>query len=157
VLVPRLPGHGTTPSALRHATWQDWMAVLKMSVRHVRDVVGDARPFYLGGYSNGGAIAVKYTLESFVDSSLARPSRLFLFSPAIGITRFAALASWHKLLSRIPYFHKFEWTSIRPAPESCGVRPSRRSHRSIFHSNQAFRVAGHARRRPPIQRQLLMQ
>ncbi len=114
VLVPRLPGHGTTPSALRHATWQDWMAVLKMSVRHVRDVVGDDRPFYLGGYSNGGAIAVKYTLESFVDSGLARPNRLFLFSPAIGITRFAALASWHKLLSRIPYFHKFEWTSIRP-------------------------------------------
>ena len=114
VLVPRLPGHGTTPSALRHATWQDWMAVLKMSVRHVREVVGDDRPFYLGGYSNGGAIAVKYTLESFADSGLARPNRLFLFSPAIGITRFAALASWHKLLSRIPYFHKFEWTSIRP-------------------------------------------
>ncbi len=114
VLVPRLPGHGTTPSALRYATWQDWMAVLKMSVRHVRDVVGDDRPFYLGGYSNGGALAVKYTLESFVDSGLARPDRLFLFSPAIGITRFAALASWHKLLSRIPYFRKFEWTSIQP-------------------------------------------
>ncbi|MFB3089059.1 MAG: alpha/beta hydrolase, partial [Acidiferrobacterales bacterium] len=114
VFVPRLPGHGTTPSALRHATWQDWMAVVKMSVRHVRDVVGDDRPFYLGGYSNGGALAVKYTLESFVDSGLARPNRLFLFSPAIGITRFAALADWHKLLSRIPYFRKFEWTSIRP-------------------------------------------
>ncbi|MDH3673044.1 MAG: alpha/beta fold hydrolase, partial [Gammaproteobacteria bacterium] len=114
VLVPRLPGHGTTPSALRHATWQDWMAVLKMSVRHVRDAVGDDRPFYLGGYSNGGALVVKYTLESFVDSGLARPDRLFLFSPAIGITRFAALASWHKLFSRIPYFRKFEWASIRP-------------------------------------------
>ena len=114
VLVPRLPGHGTTPSALRHATWQDWMAVLKMSVRHVRDLVGDDRPLYLGGYSNGGALAVKYTLESFVERDLARPDRLFLFSPAIGVTRFAALASWHKLLSRIPYFRKFEWASIRP-------------------------------------------
>lgn len=114
VLVPRLPGHGTTPSALRHATWQDWMAVVKMSVRHVRDVVGDDRLFYLGGYSNGGALAIKYTLESFVDSGLARPNRLFLFSPAIGITRFAALANWHKLLSAIPYFRKFEWASIRP-------------------------------------------
>ncbi len=80
----------------------------------MRDVVGDDRPFYLGGYSNGGALAVKYTLESFVDSGLARPNRLFLFSPAIGITRFAALADWHKLLSAIPYFRKFEWASIRP-------------------------------------------
>ena len=113
VLVPRLPGHGTTPSALRQATWQDWMAVLKMSVRHLRDVVGDDRPFYLGGYSNGGALAVKYTLESFVDSGLARPNRLFLLSPAIGVTRFAALANWHKLLSAIPYFSKFEWQSIQ--------------------------------------------
>ena len=114
VLVPRMPGHGTIPSALRHATWQDWMAVTKMAVRHMRTVVGKDVPFYLGGYSNGGALAVKYTLESLPDDHLERPERLLLFSPAMGVTRFAAIASWHKLLSDIPYFRKFEWESIQP-------------------------------------------
>ncbi len=46
---------------------------------------------------------------------------------------------------------------VRPAPESCGAQPFRRSPRSIFRSNQAFRVAAHARRQRPIQRHPLMQ
>jgi len=114
VLVPRMPGHGTIPAALRHATWQDWMAVTKMATRHMRTVVGEDVPFYLGGYSNGGALATKYTLESLTDDHIERPERLLLFSPAMGVTHFAAFAKWHKLLSAIPYFRKFEWESIQP-------------------------------------------
>ncbi len=114
VLVPRLPGHGITPSALRQVSWQDWLAVVRLGARHVRSVIGDKVPFYLGGYSNGGALAVKYTLDSLTDDTLERPERLYLFSPAIGVTRFAVFASWHKLLSRIPYFEKFAWASVQP-------------------------------------------
>jgi len=112
VLAARMPGHGTAPSGLLHAQWQDWMAVVRLGVRKVRDVVGGDAPLYLGGYSNGGALAIKYTLDSLETDDLETPGRIFLYSPAIGITKFAAFATWHKVLSFIPYFEKFKWESI---------------------------------------------
>ena len=112
VLGARMPGHGTAPSGLEHAVWQDWLEVVRLGVTHVREVIGADGALYLGGYSNGGALAVKYTLDSLEDESLETPERLFLFSPAIGITSFAAFATWHKVLSFIPYFVKFRWESI---------------------------------------------
>jgi alpha-beta hydrolase superfamily lysophospholipase len=112
VLAPRMPGHGTAPSGLLTATWRDWMAVMRLAVVRVRDVVGDGVPLYAGGYSNGGALAVKYTLDSLEDEKLETPARVFLFSPAIGITKFAVFATWHKALSFLPWFEKFKWESI---------------------------------------------
>jgi alpha-beta hydrolase superfamily lysophospholipase len=112
VLAARMPGHGTAPSGLLHAEWQDWMAVVRLGVLKVREVVGEEAPLYLGGYSNGGALAVKYTLDSLEADDLETPGRVFIYSPAIGITKFAAFATWHKLLSFIPYFEKFKWESI---------------------------------------------
>lgn len=114
VLVARMPGHGTAPSGLKHARWQDWMAVLRIALRHVRTTIGEDRPLYIGGYSNGGTLAVKYTMDSLDDDSRETPERVFLFSPAIGITRFAAFATWHKVLSFLPWFRKFSWESILP-------------------------------------------
>ncbi len=58
VLGLRMPGHGTVPGALTTATWQDWMAATRLGMRHVREKVPKERPFYLLGYSNGGALAV---------------------------------------------------------------------------------------------------
>jgi alpha-beta hydrolase superfamily lysophospholipase len=112
VLAARMPGHGTAPSGLKHAVWQDWLAVVRLGVTHVREKIGAEAALYLGGYSNGGTLAVKYTLDSLEDDSLETPGRIFLFSPAIGVTRFAAFATWHKALSFIPYFRKFRWESI---------------------------------------------
>ncbi|MHC4414685.1 MAG: alpha/beta hydrolase [Planctomycetota bacterium] len=114
VLGLRLPGHGTAPAALASITWQDWMAAARVGARHVHERIGDRGPLYVVGYSNGGALAVKYGLEAIDEADLPRPDHLILFSPAIGVTRFAALSGWHKALSWMPYFEKFSWMSIEP-------------------------------------------
>src|SRR5688572_12688637 len=36
VLMPRLPGHGTVPAGLLDAQWQDWLAVVELSMRELR-------------------------------------------------------------------------------------------------------------------------
>jgi len=114
VVAPRMPGHGLAPSALLDTTWQDWLAVLRMAVRHARTSIGPGRPLLLGGYSNGGALAVKYAVEFLDNSEMESPKCLYLFSPAIGVTRFAALASWHRALAAVPVFEKFRWESVLP-------------------------------------------
>lgn len=114
VLGLRLPGHGTAPGSLASVTWADWMAATRLGARHVHEQVGQHGPFYLVGYSNGGGLAVKYAIQAINAADLPRPERLILFSPAIGVTRFASLTSWHKAVSWMGYFKKFKWDSIGP-------------------------------------------
>jgi alpha-beta hydrolase superfamily lysophospholipase len=114
VLALRLPGHGTTPAGLVSVRWQDWMAAARLGARHVDQHVGGRGPLLVVGYSNGGGLAVKYALEAVEDPDLPVPDRLVLFSPCIGITRFAVVSGWHRLLSWIPYFEKSGWMSIEP-------------------------------------------
>lgn len=114
VVAPRMPGHGTTPGGLQHVDWEDWMAVVVAAVRHTRQQIGPEHPLMLGGYSNGGALTVKYVLDSIDDEALETPSRVFLWSPAIAVTRFAALANLHKALSWVSYFERFAWEGIQP-------------------------------------------
>ena len=114
VLALRMPSHGTAPAALTDISWKDWMAAVKMGTRHVKQKAGKENPFYIAGYSNGGALSLFYTLESLDNTNLARPDGVFLFSPAIGISKFAVMAQWMKLTAVIPYFEKSKWTSIAP-------------------------------------------
>jgi len=87
----RLPAHGTVPGALTDVEWQDWMAATRLAVREARRRIGPLLPLHMIGFSNGGALALKYALDALEDPRLARPDRLVLISPMIGITRFAAL------------------------------------------------------------------
>ncbi|MHC4961990.1 MAG: alpha/beta hydrolase [Planctomycetota bacterium] len=114
VLALRMPGHGTVPAGLTDVSWKDWMAALKIGVAHVRQKAGSDHPFYLAGYSNGGALSLLYTLESLGTDDFVSPDRVFLFSPAIGITKFAVMAQWLKLTSVVPYFEQSKWNSIAP-------------------------------------------
>ncbi len=114
VLALRLPGHGTIPGALTKVHWEDWVAASRIGARHVRERIGSDRPFVITGYSNGGALAVKYSLDALVDPDLPRPDRLLLFSPEIGISALAFVANAHKLLSFLPYFEKSKWLDIIP-------------------------------------------
>jgi len=114
VLALRLPGHGTVPAGLMDVTAGDWMAIARLGVRWLRERLPDSVPLYLGGYSTGATLAVDYTLDALVDPQLEIPDRLFLFSPAIGISRFAAFARWDVAISNIPYFEKFAWGNIYP-------------------------------------------
>lgn len=113
-LAPRMPGHGTAPSGLATADWHDWMSVVRLAARHVRATAGGGKPFVLVGYSNGGALAVKYAQDVLEGSGLPRPDRIILMSPMIGVSPFAPLARVVSLLHRIPFFEKNAWLDVLP-------------------------------------------
>ena len=114
VLGLRLPGHGTIPAALTEVHWRDWLAASRIGARHVAERVGEERPFVMAGYSNGGALTVKYSLDALASAELRVPDRVFLFSPEVGIAPVAMIADSHEILSFLPYFAKFKWLSIEP-------------------------------------------
>ncbi len=114
VLGLRLPGHGTVPAGLVDVSWKDWHAAVAMGARHVAERTEGKGPFYICGYSAGGALAVRYTADVLRDGEGRLPDRLILFSPAIGITSFARVSNWHKIFSWIPFFEKDKWLDIKP-------------------------------------------
>jgi alpha-beta hydrolase superfamily lysophospholipase len=113
-LALRMPGHGTVPAGLVTSGARDWNAAVRLGVRHVRSRIGAGLPLLLVGYSNGGALVTRYTLDALEDSSLTRPDRLVLVSPMIGVTPMARLASVISALGFIPYFEKARWLDVVP-------------------------------------------
>lgn len=113
-LVIRMPGHGTVPAGLTSVTWEDWMAATRLAVREARRRVPSPAPLHLVGFSNGGALALKYALDAIEDPQLARPDRIVLISPMIGITRFARFAGVAGLPAVFPAFAKAAWLAILP-------------------------------------------
>lgn len=109
----RLPGHGTVPSGLTSFEWEDMAAAVVVAMRHLKNEVGD-RPLYVVGYSNGGALAVHYALDSLLDESLPRPSGIALLSPAIGVSPMAGLAVWQSRIGNFLGLEKLAWNSILP-------------------------------------------
>jgi pimeloyl-ACP methyl ester carboxylesterase len=109
-----MPGHGTAPSGLATAGWRDWMSVVRLAARHVRSRTGEGKPFLLVGYSNGGALALKYAQDVLEGSGLPRPDRIVLLSPMIGVTPFAGFARIASLLHAIPFFEKNGWLDVLP-------------------------------------------
>jgi len=114
VLVLRLPGHGTTPGSLRDVTWQDWAAAVELAARHAGQKIDPSKPFFIAGYSTGATLAVRYALEALEDEDLPSPRGLFLFSPAIGVSKLAFLAKWQLLLGKLPGFEKLAWLDLYP-------------------------------------------
>src|SRR5580704_6934198 len=113
-IVIRLPGHGTVPAGLVDAEWEDWTAATRLAVREARRRVGPSAPLHLIGVSNGGALAVKYELDSIADPELTRADRIVLISPMIGITRFARFAGLASLPALLPAFAKAAWLGVVP-------------------------------------------
>ena len=110
----RVPGHGTVPSGLVTATWADWVAAVRIGARHVRSKIPEGAPLVLVGYSNGGALALKYTLDVLDGQSGPLPSKLVLLSPMIGVSPAAGLAWWISRLGVVPYFEKANWLDVFP-------------------------------------------
>jgi alpha-beta hydrolase superfamily lysophospholipase len=110
----RLPGHGTVPAGLTDVRWEDWMAATRLAVREARRRVPAPTPLHLVGFSNGGALAMKYTLDALEDPRLTRPDRVLLLAPMIGITRFARFAGLASLPAVLPPFAKAAWLSVVP-------------------------------------------
>jgi pimeloyl-ACP methyl ester carboxylesterase len=80
---------------------------------HLKEKVGD-KPLIIIGYSNGAALAVHYALTALEDGALPRVERLVLISPAIGVTKMAALAIWQSRIGRLLGLEKLAWSSILP-------------------------------------------
>lgn len=120
VLGLRMPGHGTAPSGLIHANWQDMAAAVNLAAREVSDNINEGqytsskKPISIVGYSMGAAQAVNYSLNALQDSTLPQVDSLILLSPAIGVSSVASLAVWQSRLSVIPGLEKLAWNSIGP-------------------------------------------
>ena len=110
----RLPGHGTVPAGLTNVDWEDWVAATHLAVREARRRIGPTLPLHIIGFSNGGALAMKYALDAVGDPKLTRPNRIVLISPMIGITemaRFAGIFGWPAIF---PPFARAAWLSVVP-------------------------------------------
>lgn len=114
VLVLRLPGHGTVPAALVDVSWEDWYGAVVLAAKHAAAKAGPGKPFVAGGHSTGSALITLYSLRALADPALPRPQRLYLVSPAIGISPFAALTGVVSSLSFIPAFEKARWLDVLP-------------------------------------------
>ena len=110
----RMPGHGTVPAGLTDVRWEDWSAATRLAVREARRRVPAPAPLHLVGFSNGGALAVKYSLDAIEDPQLPRADRLVLLTPMIGITRFARFAGLAGLPALLPPFANAAWLSNLP-------------------------------------------
>jgi alpha-beta hydrolase superfamily lysophospholipase len=110
----RLPGHGTAPSGILYANWEDWAAATRLAARHVRGRIGPDRPLLLVGYSSGAGLAVEYAAARLQGEDLPKVDSLVLLSPAIGLSRAAALAGVQSALGRVDGFEKAAWTAIVP-------------------------------------------
>lgn len=111
VVAPRYPGHGTAPSSLTGATWEDMADVAHLGARHLTDVL-DGAPMFVFGYSTGGPLAVELALAAHHDDRITRPVGLVLFSPAMGLTPLAALTPWQDRLGRVLGLEKFAWNTV---------------------------------------------
>lgn len=156
-VVPRMPGHGTVPAALTAAHWEQWLATTRLAVREARRQVPDG-PLYLVGYSNGGALALRYSLAALEDERLAMPQRLVLISPMIGVTSYARYAGLAALPAVLPAFAKSAWKSILPEfnpfkYNSFPVHAARQTYELTREVQNAFDVAeadGRLARLPPV-------
>jgi len=110
----RLPGHGTVPAGLARIHWEDWSEATRLAVREARRRVPPAAPLHVVGYSNGGALALKYALDALENPELPRPDQLVLISPMVGVTAFARFAGVFGWPAMIPRFAKAAWLGIVP-------------------------------------------
>jgi len=130
----RLPGHGTVPSGLLNATWEDMAYAVKLSMEFLFKKTNGA-PLYIVGYSTGGALGLHYQLLTLDNPLQRKCSGLVLISPAIGVAKVAALAKWQEKLSYIPGCEKLAWTDILPEYD-----PYKYNSFAVNAGNQVYRL-----------------
>ena len=145
VIGMRVPGHGQAPSGLLNTTWEDMAAAVRLAMTELQEKAAEA-PLYIVGYSNGGALAVQYTLDSLADQSIKPVDGLILISPEIGISKFAALAKWQERLGHLLGLEKLAWNSLLPEYD-----PWKYGSFALNAGKQAYRIT------QEIQRQITAQ
>ncbi len=160
VTVLRLPGHGTLPSMMTAMSARDWTAAVRIAAKDVAARVAPGQPFYVGGYSSGGTLVLQYALDALQDDALRRPDRVLLVSPAIELTRVAALAEVIDIFTVVPLpvLDKARWQTIAPEFDpykfnSFPVNASRqinRATRALQSSLEEAQRAGRLAQLPPV-------
>lgn len=135
VVVLRLPGHGTVPSMLREATRKDWQAAVELAASHAASRAGPDEPFYAVGYSMGAALVTLHALRAIDDPALPRPHRLFLLSPAIGLSKMAVLTNVMSGFSFVPGFETSDWLEVYPEYD-----PYKYNSFPVHAANQIYRL-----------------
>ena len=102
--------------ALTDVEWDDWSAATRLAVREARRRIGPSRcRCTWSGYSNGGALAMKYALDALDDPTLsrARPARADLADDRRHRASRASPASlgWPAMF---PAFAKAAWLGVVP-------------------------------------------
>ncbi len=143
----RVPGHGTIPSALLDAEWEDWAAATRLAAQEVKRQLGDNPEFYILGYSNGGALTVNYTLDTLEDTSLPQPKKIILLSPMIGVSKFAGLTKAMDMVGHMPLMSSSRWLNKTPEYNpfkynSFPVNAGWQSHRFSTHLQDKIAKAG---------------
>jgi alpha-beta hydrolase superfamily lysophospholipase len=113
-VAPRMPAHGTVPAALTEVEWEDWSEATRLAVREARRRAGPDVPLHIVGFSNGGALAMKYALDAIGDERLEQADRIVLIAPMIGITSFARFAGVFGWPAVLPAFAKAAWLGVVP-------------------------------------------
>jgi alpha-beta hydrolase superfamily lysophospholipase len=109
----RLPGHGTAPSGLTQARWQDMAAAVQLSMEHLARKLGP-KPIHIAGYSTGAALAVNFALDALEGRASPAPASLVLISPAIGVHPAAALARFKAGMAVLPGLRRLAYLQILP-------------------------------------------
>jgi alpha-beta hydrolase superfamily lysophospholipase len=109
----RLPGHGTAPSGLLDVRWEDMAGAVRLAVARLAGKAGQA-PIHLVGYSTGAPLALDFALEAIEGRVAPVPASLVLVSPAIGVHRAAAAASWKRRTAAAPGLGRLRWLNVEP-------------------------------------------
>lgn len=117
VVVPRMPGHGFAVGGIVQARWEDWTAAVRIAIRHATTLPGGDKSLLLGGYSNGGLLAIDYALACDEMDDMPCPDGIVLMSPAIAVSKAAIVTNLHPAISWLPYFEQYKWLSILPEIE----------------------------------------
>jgi alpha-beta hydrolase superfamily lysophospholipase len=136
----RIPGHGQAPSGLLDMEWEDMAAAVRLAMGELQ-ARSAGMPMFIVGYSNGGALAVNYALDSLTDESLAKVSGLVLLSPEIGISKMAALAKWQERLGHFLGLEKLAWNSLLPEYD-----PWKYGSFALNAGKQAYRITSEIQR-----------
>jgi alpha-beta hydrolase superfamily lysophospholipase len=141
----RIPGHGQAPSGLLHVEWEDMAAAVRLAMLELREKSGSTS-LYIVGYSNGGALAVQYALDSLADSSLTAVDGLILMSPEIGISKLAVLAEWQLRLGSLLGHEKLAWSSLLPEYD-----PWKYGSFAFHSGNESYRITQQIQRQISVQ------
>jgi alpha-beta hydrolase superfamily lysophospholipase len=141
VVMLRMPGHGTSPSGLRDVRWEDWFEAVVLAAKYCAAQAGPGQPFVAGGHSTGAALLTLYSVRALDDPSLPKPERLYLLSPAIGISKLAFLTHVIAGLSFVPWFETSAWVGVQPEYD-----PYKYNSFPVNAGKQIYRVTGEVQR-----------